>query len=63
MTDQEIRAKALELTIKAWSFLSEDVKKHMIDGFKSNGDDTVTYPFVFHCRRFEEYIREGEMEN
>jgi len=60
MTDQEIRAKALELTIKAMSLMSAEAFKQMtVDGFEKSGEDSVTYPFIFHCDRFEEYIRTG----
>ena len=60
MTDQEIRAKALELTIQAMSLIPPERLNEMIeDGFKKDGEDTVTYPFIFHCDRIERYIREG----
>jgi PleD family two-component response regulator len=59
MNDQEIRSKAIELTIQAISLISDDELDTMMKGFKQSGNDTVTYPFIFHCRRFEKYIREG----
>ena len=60
MTDQEIRAKALELTIKAFGFAAPESIKTMVEGFKSSGDDHITYPFIYHCDRIEKYIRTGE---
>jgi len=60
MNDQEIRAKALELTIQAISLMPENKRIEMMeDGFRKDGEDTITYPFIFHCNRFEEYIRTG----
>ncbi|MDR2942889.1 MAG: hypothetical protein LBV17_09890 [Treponema sp.] len=58
MTEQEIRAKAIELTIQAVSLMPEAGREQMINnGFRMSGNDTVTYPFIFHCHRFEKYIR------
>jgi len=60
MTDQEIRAKALELTINAMALSVEGFAK-MLDGFKQTGEDHITYPFIFHSERFEKYIRTGDI--
>ena len=59
MTDQEIRAKALELTISAMA-LSATGLSGMLDAFKKSGEDHITYPFIYHSERFEKYIRSGE---